>query len=69
MTPQEAIRKDRGDTMRSWREELKYSQSKMAYTIGEFPSGYSRMERGLIDNKRAFLKMRELHEAMSKDKV
>ena len=67
MTPQEAIRKDRGETMRYWREELKYSQSKMAYTIGELPSGYSRMERGLIDNKRAFLKMRELHEAIGKD--
>lgn len=62
MTPQEILRKERGETMRIWRQEMKQSQTKMAGMIGVLPSGYSRMERGLIENKPTFVKMRELYE-------
>jgi transcriptional regulator with XRE-family HTH domain len=67
MTPKESIRKERGETMRQIREELGFTQVKMADTLGELPSGYSRMERGLIENKRAFLQMKGLYNSIKDD--
>lgn len=63
MTPTEILRKERGELMRKWRNEMKLRAMDVSSFLGILVSNYYRMEQGKVENRDAYLKMKDIHES------